>query len=436
MKNNMNNPLRSVVSKILLMDPEKIYDYDIKILKTAYKLENYNNIELIKYIIFKTIFDKDTKILNFARRCGEEYFDKNRYIDYYKYKLKNPNDSGSEIVFKFLYGDDWKIKYATKNRNNPYDVNYVMTRDNISKDDAIKLIDEIKKHKSMTLDGFILRDGLELGTKKFKKFQETSNIFSLENLKRKYGDDAENKLKEYKKKNKETSIWRPEYWMKKYNCSIDVAKQYVSNFQKYNSGISYDAILLRCNNDKYMADEIYQMINLKKDSKSYQHCLDVCNNNHESATILYNIKKKQSDNTSLKYFMDLGYTLEESIQKQKEKKNKEYLTRIENGTMIPEELYGEYVKYCKKVKYFTLKNITVYSHLINKKTKINNTIDHKISKMYGFKNNIDEYIIGHIMNLEYITSSKNSSKNIKNSQTLEELKNKILFFEKNNITIK
>jgi hypothetical protein len=48
-------------------------------------------------------------------------------------------------------------------------------------------------------------------------------------------------------------------------------------------------------------------------------------------------------------------------------------------------------------------------------------LDHKFSIVYGFKNNIPAYIIGHISNLEMIPARKNNSKGSKCSVSKEAL---------------
>lgn len=62
--------------------------------------------------------------------------------------------------------------------------------------------------------------------------------------------------------------------------------------------------------------------------------------------------------------------------------------------------------------------------------------DHMLSKNYGFKNNIDPYIISHPANCKLITHTENNKKHTQNTITLEELKNKIILwnvkYEKSN----
>jgi hypothetical protein len=94
---------------------------------------------------------------------------------------------------------------------------------------------------------------------------------------------------------------------------------------------------------------------------------------------------------------------------------------------IPKELkgkfkcyYNEVIKYTKlSMKLFNLKN----SNLLHNNRS--HSIDHKVSKYYGFINNIPAYIIGSIYNLEVLESPKNASKQESNSLDPNELINMV-----------
>lgn len=415
--------IRQTITKILREDFNKILEYNLKDIQKIYNIEYLENIDNIKFILYEIIINKNKNIISFVNRS------KNLF-DIVRYKQYNENKVGpsSKEYFKLVYGEKWQEFWDKKIHRNMYDPNYIMIRDNCTYDDAVTLINNLKKKKSMTFDAFINRHGVENGTLLYEKFKKTSNIFCLDNLKRIYGNEAENKLAEYKQKNIETSCWRPEYYMNKLNCTYEEAVKEVSNFQKYKSGVSYDAILKRNNGNAELSKELYENINKKKDAKSYNFCLKLCNNDECSAIILYKLKCKQCDNISLKYLLNKGVDLKTALEYQKNRKYREYVTKIKLGIVSPIELLDDYEKYYKKVKYYTNKNLSAYKHLISKKTNINNSLDHKISRFYGFMNDIEEWKIGHISNLEYITKNQNSKKNIKNSMSLEQLDELIFFF--------
>ena len=57
------------------------------------------------------------------------------------------------------------------------------------------------------------------------------------------------------------------------------------------------------------------------------------------------------------------------------------------------------------------------------------TVDHRISRIYGFINKIPPNVIGHICNLEIMTFEKNRDKWAKCSITIDELIEEIEKFE-------
>ncbi len=107
------------------------------------------------------------------------------------------------------------------------------------------------------------------------------------------------------------------------------------------------------------------------------------------------------------------------------KKQKE--TKEINGDKIPDNIYDEYKKYCRKVDYFTRRQPIHLLEFFNKRGKsgIEGTyqLDHKYSKFQGFKDQISPKIIGNIINLHFIPSNINSGKRHKCFITKEELLN-------------
>jgi hypothetical protein len=117
----------------------------------------------------------------------------------------------------------------------------------------------------------------------------------------------------------------------------------------------------------------------------------------------------------------------ESISKVKEFVKKARKTICEKYGFRTEEEFNEFEKYRKEVRRVTIinkQNIIknsrcYYSNLImdyNEKIRNNKfqaTIDHKISIIYGFRNNIDPKIIGGLDNLCYCCRFVNSIKNFR-----------------------
>ena len=105
---------------------------------------------------------------------------------------------------------------------------------------------------------------------------------------------------------------------------------------------------------------------------------------------------------------------------------KAHITKIKNGNHIPDDQRTDFQIYKSKCYKFTYKNdLTKLKGFENRglNGKFNATqLDHKISISYGFLNNIDPQIIGHIKNLEFISWESNIKKHNRCSISLEELK--------------
>jgi len=113
-------------------------------------------------------------------------------------------------------------------------------------------------------------------------------------------------------------------------------------------------------------------------------------------------------------------------------------TKYERGYIIPRKYKtDELEKYYYDVWYNT--NISYnkfyYDINVNNVKRSYNTyhLDHKISILYGFLNNIDPKIIGHKCNLEILYYKDNLSKGSKCSLTLDELLNRINEVEQLNL---
>ena len=129
------------------------------------------------------------------------------------------------------------------------------------------------------------------------------------------------------------------------------------------------------------------------------------------------VRKKISDR--VKELYELG------LKERKTWKNpeKEYATKVERGLITPIHLKSMRDQYYQKVKDITQESYTEYFYEIpNAKTRSREFhLDHKISKHYGFTNNIPPEVIGHYCNLEILPHSVNESKATTNSITLPQL---------------
>ena len=108
--------------------------------------------------------------------------------------------------------------------------------------------------------------------------------------------------------------------------------------------------------------------------------------------------------------------------------------KAENGFIIPRHLKTDILeKYYADVWYYTNKNYNTFYNIINpenlKRGIITYHLDHKISILYGFLNDVSPEIIGHKCNLEMLYYKDNLRKRANCSITIDELTLKIKEFE-------
>lgn len=123
---------------------------------------------------------------------------------------------------------------------------------------------------------------------------------------------------------------------------------------------------------------------------------------------------------TLNYFLE-KYGTENGLEKWLLKNKK----MSDSSRCIDIDDIDEYTKYCIDVDKETRLSLQ-YNNLDKIELRGKDYhLDHKISKCYGFNNNIDVKIISNIHNLEIITASDNLSKQRHCSQSLDELIKKI-----------
>lgn len=112
-----------------------------------------------------------------------------------------------------IYVDNVKqyIKSQYQKRGSPYDIDYIMKRDSITKEEAEKKVNEYKDKTKGTLDVFILRHGEEEGKKRFNEFCVKSKS-TIENYKIRYGENWKEKWDHFMNTRDTNSI---EFFMKK-----------------------------------------------------------------------------------------------------------------------------------------------------------------------------------------------------------------------------
>lgn len=170
-----------------------------------------------------------------------------------------------------------------KKRNSQYDPDYVSKRDGISIEEASIKIENMKKRKATSLEGFILRHGEENGRLKFEQFQNTSK-HTKEKFMQKYGNfEGEKKWHEYITKKDSTSL---NWALKKADGEIELAQE-IHKKRKEELSFSFN---LEYFIDKYgelLAEEKMKEFISSKDSSSYDWALKKSGGDHKMAQKIY-----------------------------------------------------------------------------------------------------------------------------------------------------
>lgn len=168
-----------------------------------------------------------TKCVNDINEIGNNFCLK-RYEEFLNYKKLN-KFSVNEEYYKLKFGDVYGlIKYKEKinktHKLSPYKKEYWVNKGYTSDSEINIKINEYKKSKATSLEGFIKRHGNIEGVKKFEKFQSTSK-HTLENYIHLYGlEEGNKKWLNYLDTKKETSVFTKNYWINKGYTSDDAEK--------------------------------------------------------------------------------------------------------------------------------------------------------------------------------------------------------------------
>lgn len=269
-----------------------------------------------------------------------------------------------------------------------YNPEIVRLKHNVSLERAQEIIDEYKHNKATSLASFILRHGEEEGRKKFEKFQQTSIAPHLWKK-----SATEEELLEYHRVNSRR-CW--EFYVDRGFASNQAEGELMAcEYQRATAGVHL---------------EIYRTRGLSE---------------QEIADISAAINKKKSTSiemTKLRYPDDWRERHISKIEKR----------RITKGN-CPPEMWHDRDSYYREVAKATQMSYILYPEHIENTDKYTRSLafqlDHKVSRFYGFMNDVPPEIIGHPMNLALIPRSENASKRANCSQTLPELLEKIKVYE-------
>ena len=319
-------------------------------------------------------------------------------LDYVMKRDNCTQEEAENIILALKSKNAWNRGKKIK-KSNPYDPDYVMKRDNCTREEAENTIREFKKSKATSRENFIKKYGEEEGLKRFDEWKNKSLQKGWDTV---------------KKNGKSQSPRCKEYYLRKgftEEESIIKAKEYQYN----NSPLHIQYYINRGKSFEYARTKIRKIHDQKKGKDSYRTYLEKTTN-LTSEEIDKKIKEVRGHNTVER----LGKE-EFEIRQQKIRKTLE-----EKGIWVPYDNLEEYKKYHREVwKYTNSQDISRLENF-NKRGKAGIPgayhLDHKFSISRGFIEGIDPKLIGNINNLEFIPWEENVSKQGKCSITLEELK--------------
>lgn len=129
-------------------------------------------------------------------------------------------------------------------------------------------------------------------------------------------------------------------------------------------------------------------------------------------------KLKQKNKNTISYYIEL-YGYEDGLTRWFARNNRISIANSKIGA----DLKNDYKLYCISVDKFTRISLQIYDleniHL--RGFKHGYDLDHRVSKIHGFKNSIQPQVIGHISNLKIITSTDNRKKQHKSNLDISDI---------------
>lgn len=352
--------------------------------------------EDIKFkIIMHYINFKDKSIMKFASGLTDANFDFERYKRYKEFRKIKKYESWSEEYFQLKYGHLWEEHYknSKKNRFNMYDIQMYIERKAMTYSAAEKVVNDLKEKTKPTLEKYLKKYGEVLGEKKFKEHCRRHKNY-IEYWNRLFPFDLDMAYKKFKEYTTSSSLKHINFYLKR-GYTKEKAKLEISKHQLNNAGVHRKYYENLGMNPKDI-DNILKEINLKKDSCSFNYIKQKYPENNESELL----KKYQKHNLlKSKSFRENGYLL----------KDDPFLTKK--------------IAYYKAVNYYTRFSEKFMPPCPGKKGKKKGYyhVDHMFSKHLGYKNNIPPFIIGSVVNLQWLPSEINCSKKDKCTKLKEKL---------------
>lgn len=307
-------------------------------------------------------------------------------IYFYLKKCNEDYDSARVLYENFLS----KNSPFRKKQNRPNCVEYWIAK-GYDKDESNLKVKEFQSHP-LDLEEYKNRYGQEEGIKKYnlrkENYQSRFDV-EIQNIQKKLDCDYDAAYEFVCNKRRKCSPRTIDYWMEK-GYSVEDSRILVSKYQKENSPRS-----------------IYYWVKIGYTEQDAQIKVREYQDNLSINSIM---KRYSCDKLSA---LELQESFLEKIK----------FTRIQKGLDLDPSLDYEYFVYKKAVQKETKKSLRLNKDILVKKNK-KDSLDHRYSIFKGFLNDVPSEVIGSIYNLEYISISKNSKKQINCSIDLQTLMEK------------
>lgn len=256
---------------------------------------------------------------------------------------------------------------------------------------------------------------------------------------------SRDKFFEIEGKGKKFMVWKKNY--EKYPDFYLSLKSYKDRYKNkcFVCGVEYENFSMCCSSkcsklmkEKTTLETTGCKHNLSANSTARKNMMKSLIETHGIENVFQreDVKEKLKNTWMIKY----GYTNPSKVDFIKNKKRK---TAEKNGFVTPLHLKDKRLVYEENIHSITWSQMKRFAQLkfgsdiwerISDSRNLPQiewlTIDHRVSRNYGFINNIPCEIIGHICNLNVITFSENRNKWANNSISIEELMNEIKEFDR------
>lgn len=310
------------------------------------------------------------------------------------------------------------IKFDGK--KSPYNPDWIMVRENCSREEAEIFIAKYKKNKATTLENFIRKYGEKEGKMRFENFQNASVSRKPEKFKSK---------EEYDFFNRSNSPRCPEFWLSRNLAkNIREARRMVSEYQLTNSGVHLKHYISR----GYSQEEAIKLlmnINSKKIVKfkmiTYKYLMNEKGLTPFDSYLITSLLKGRLFKDNAVLINNLNFSWYESFTKSEDK-----ISFVINNLNTTLQILKQCVlKHSPLTIYRTIVLSLSNEHDLSDLDGYNEIdeygrayeMDHIYSIKDGFDNDIDPILIAKKCNLRFIPKQDNGKKWRYSAITLDEL---------------